>query len=162
TGTHVAHLWTASGTLLASATFTAESPTGSQQVSFSSPVAISAGTTYVVSYYAPNGGYAFNGAYFASSGFDNGPLHALSNSAGGASGVFRQAAGGGSPTSPYTSANYGVDVVYASDTLTDTAAPTVVSRTPASGATNVPTGSSVTATFSETVQASTISLVVRD
>ncbi len=52
TGTHVAHLWSASGTLLASATFIDETATGWQQVSFASPVAIAANTTYVVSYFA--------------------------------------------------------------------------------------------------------------
>ena len=38
TGPHVADLWTATGTLLASATFTNESASGWQQVNFSSPV----------------------------------------------------------------------------------------------------------------------------
>ena len=38
TGTHVGHLWTASGTLLATATFTSETATGWQQVNFSQPV----------------------------------------------------------------------------------------------------------------------------
>src|SRR5207244_4198026 len=58
TGTHIGHLWSATGTLLASATFTSETATGWQQVSFASPVAISANTTYVGSYTDPNGGYA--------------------------------------------------------------------------------------------------------
>ena len=38
TGTHVADLWTSTGTLLATATFTNESASGWQQVNFSSPV----------------------------------------------------------------------------------------------------------------------------
>ena len=58
TGTHVGNLWSASGTLLATATFSGESASGWQQVSFSSPVAVTANTTYVVSYFAPNGHYA--------------------------------------------------------------------------------------------------------
>ena len=37
TGTHVGSLWTASGTLLASATFTSETASGWQQVNFSTP-----------------------------------------------------------------------------------------------------------------------------
>ena len=52
TGTHVGHLWTASGTLLATVTFANESATGWQPATFSSPVAVSANTTYVASYYA--------------------------------------------------------------------------------------------------------------
>ena len=42
TGTHIGSLWTTSGTLLASATFTGETASGWQQVSFSTPVAIAA------------------------------------------------------------------------------------------------------------------------
>ena len=47
TGTHIGSLWTSAGTLLASATFTSETASGWQQVSFSTPVAIAANTTYV-------------------------------------------------------------------------------------------------------------------
>src|SRR5262249_18354256 len=45
--------------------------------------------------------------------------------------------------------------------VADTTAPTVTARTPASGATSVPIGSNVTATFSEDVQSSTISMVLK-
>jgi uncharacterized repeat protein (TIGR01451 family) len=54
--THLGHLWTAGGTMLAQATFT-ENASGWQQVRFPSPVPISASTTYVASYYAPDGRY---------------------------------------------------------------------------------------------------------
>src|SRR5205814_2195244 len=43
TGTHIGDLWTTSGTLLASATFTNETASGWQQVNFPSPVSITAG-----------------------------------------------------------------------------------------------------------------------
>ena len=78
TGTHVAHLWTSSGMLLASATFTNETPTGWQEVTFASPVGITANTTYVVSYSDPRGHFATNRPYFTD-GFDNTPLHALAD-----------------------------------------------------------------------------------
>ena len=42
TGTHIGSLWTANGTLLASATFTNETASGWQQVNFSQPVPITA------------------------------------------------------------------------------------------------------------------------
>ena len=58
TGTHVGSLWSATGTLLAQATFTGETASGWQQVSFSSPVSIQANTTYVAGYLAPNGHYS--------------------------------------------------------------------------------------------------------
>ena len=41
------------------------------------PVAITAGTVYVASYLAPVGRYAGDAGYFATTGVDNGPLHAL-------------------------------------------------------------------------------------
>src|SRR6185437_4710844 len=46
TGTHVGHLWSSTGTNLGSVTFTNETASGWQQADFSSPVAISANTTY--------------------------------------------------------------------------------------------------------------------
>ena len=52
------HLWDASGNLLATATFTGETASGWQEVDFTNPVAITANTTYVASYFAPAGGYA--------------------------------------------------------------------------------------------------------
>ena len=59
TGTHTGKLWNADGTELASLTFD-DSGTGWQSADFSSPVSITAGTTYVASYYAPNGHYSAN------------------------------------------------------------------------------------------------------
>ena len=64
TGTHVGSLWSANGTLLASATFTGESTSGWQQVSFSTPVAVNANTTYVAGYFAPKGHYVASTSYF--------------------------------------------------------------------------------------------------
>ena len=77
TGTHVGHLWTRTGTLLATATFTGETASGWQQATFSSPVPVTAGQTYIVSYYAPNGHYAQTVSYFATSGVNASPLFAL-------------------------------------------------------------------------------------
>src|SRR5262249_23493024 len=73
-GTHVAHLWTSSGQLLATATFTSESASGWQQVTFSSPVAITAGTTYIASYFAPKGHFSVDRNYFGSQ-LNSGQLH---------------------------------------------------------------------------------------
>ncbi len=57
TGNHVGNLWTTTGTLLASVTFSGETASGWQQANFSSAVPITANTTYIVSYHAPNGHY---------------------------------------------------------------------------------------------------------
>ena len=150
TGTHVGHLWTASGTLLATATFTSETTTGWQQVNFAQPVQIEANTTYVASYFAPNGGYSFDGAYFASAGIDSGVLHALSNAAAGGNGVFR-AGSSGFPNSSFNSANYWVDVVFS-----NTLALGIAAKTPAADATGVSVGSTVTATFTRAMNPTTV------
>ncbi|MBV8234438.1 MAG: DUF4082 domain-containing protein, partial [Acidimicrobiia bacterium] len=160
TGTHVGHLWTSTGTLLATATFSGETATGWQQVSFATPVAISPNTTYVASYYAPSGGYADDGGYFASAGVDNAPLHALSNAAGGGDGVYVYGAGGGFPTNSYNASNYWVDVVF--NPSPSSTPPAVTGETPAPNATGVATTTAVTATFSEAVQAGTIGFVLKD
>jgi len=53
TGTHIGSLWTSAGTRLASATFTAETSSGWQQVYFASPVPVVANTIYMVRHVAP-------------------------------------------------------------------------------------------------------------
>ena len=68
TGTHVGNLWSSSGTLLATATFTNETASGWQQVNFSTPVAITANTVYVASYHTNVGHYSDDLNYFASKG----------------------------------------------------------------------------------------------
>ena len=114
TGTHVGHIWTDTGALLGTATFTGESGAGWQQVYFSEPIPISANTTYVVSYFAPNGHYAADNYYFATSNTDNPPLHALENGVDGQNGLFLYSQSGGYPTSSYLASNYWVDVLFTS------------------------------------------------
>ena len=58
TGTHIGSLWTADRHAARSATFTNETASGWQTVHFASPVTITAGTTYVATYFAPNGHYS--------------------------------------------------------------------------------------------------------
>jgi hypothetical protein len=110
TGTHIGSLWTAGGQLLASATFTNETASGWQTVQFSSPVAVSPGTTYVAGYFDPNGHYSYSGAAF-NSAFDNAPLHAVANNVS-ANGVFAYTSVSAFPTSTYNAANYWVDVLF--------------------------------------------------
>jgi VCBS repeat-containing protein len=113
TGTHVGNLWTNTGMLLATATFVNESASGWQQVNFATPVSISANTTYVVSYFAPHGEYAFDSNYFASAGVTNGPLHALANSEDpGGNGVYHYGSASSFPTQTFNAGNYWVDVVF--------------------------------------------------
>ena len=70
-------MWSASGTRLATATFTSETPSGWQEVTFDPPVAILANTTYVASYFAPFGHYSYDSYYFDNRVVDSPPLHAL-------------------------------------------------------------------------------------
>lgn len=112
TGTHVGSLWTAGGALLASATFTSESASGWQEVQFTSPAAITANTTYVAAYHAPDGNYAANLDYFASQGVDNPPLHAPVSGVSGGNGVYAYGSAGIFPALVSRDTNYWVDVVF--------------------------------------------------
>jgi hypothetical protein len=111
TGTHVGHLWTSTGQLLATVTFTNETASGWQQMLFDAPVAITANTVYVASYHAPVGRYSVNENYFAS-GVASTPLYALSSSESGGNGVYLYGSGG-FPTDTYQASNYWVDVLFA-------------------------------------------------
>jgi hypothetical protein len=133
TGAHIGNLWSASGQLLASATFTNETGSGWQQVLFSNPVAITANTVYVASYFAPNGHYAATPEFFATSGLDNPPVHLLANDANGAGpdGVYSYSTHSTFPTATFNSTNYWVDVVYLpGGSMPD--APSALIATPAS------------------------------
>jgi hypothetical protein len=112
TGTHVGNLWSASGTLLATATFINESASGWQQVTFARAVAITAGTTYVASYHTSKGHYADDADYFAKTGLDTGPLHALRDDVQGPNGVYAYGASSVFPVSGWRSSNYWVDVIF--------------------------------------------------
>ncbi len=122
--THVGHLWTSSGTLLATATFTNETSYGWEQVKFSSPVTVAANTVYVVSFSTGGGYYGVSSTYFSNSGVDSGHLHALANtntySAGDGvyhtgNGSFPGVSGGGM--------NFWADVVFSPSSATPASAP---------------------------------------
>lgn len=154
TGTHVGSLWSSSGQLLASGTFVNETSGGWQTLTFASPVAIAANTTYVASYTVPNGGYAadYNGL---ATQVDSGTLHALASGASGGNGVFASGSSNTFPTSSYQASNYWVDVVVSVGAPpADTTPPAVTTSTPSGS--SVATNTALTATFSETVDASTV------
>jgi hypothetical protein len=117
TGPHFGHLWLGDGTLLGTATFANETASGWQQANFPSPVPINANTTYVVSYHTDIGHYAFNSGYFANSGVDSPPLHALRDGIDGGNGVYAYG-GSGFPLFSYQSANYWVDVDFTPSSTT--------------------------------------------
>jgi hypothetical protein len=160
TGTHTGSLWNASGDQLATGTFTGETATGWQTLTFPSPVQVSAGTAYVVSYYAPEGHYAADPGVFSYAAFVAPPLSVArtTNTVSGgaittdASGVY--AYGDRFPTgTPMDGTNYYVDAVF---TDSDAAAPTVTSTAPAAGAGQVAVGVHPAATFAGAVDSSTV------
>ena len=117
TGTHIVHLWSSTGTKLATATASGETASGWQQVTLTTPIAITAGTTYIASYRAPVGHYAGDNNYFGVTGTDSGVLHAPSSAASGGNGVYiyTTSSSGAFPNSSYQATNYWVDVVLKSN-----------------------------------------------
>ena len=79
-------------------------------MTFASPIAVTANTTYVASYYAPNGGYSFNENFFTSN-VTTAPLTALASTGSSPNGVYRLGSSG-FPTSGFNASNGWVDVVF--------------------------------------------------
>jgi len=110
-GTHTGTLWTSTGTQLGTVTFQNESASGWQSASFSSPIAVTAGTSYVVSYHTNSGFYSATSGYF-NSATTNGQLTAPQNTDGSGNGLFAYGSGSIFPTGTYQATNYWVDVYY--------------------------------------------------
>jgi hypothetical protein len=162
TGTHIGNLWTASGQLLATGTFTGETASGWQQLNFASPVPVKANTTYVASYFAPSGGYSYDGGYFSNQGAGLAPLTALqSGGASGGNGVYHYGSASAFPSTASSGSNYWVDVVLDTSTASTTP-PSVTAQSPTSGATGVAITSPVSATFDESVDQSTLTFTLKD
>jgi hypothetical protein len=153
TGTHVGHLWTDSGTQLGPAvTFDNSSSPGWHEAALVPAVHVTRNTTYVVSYFASNGGYSADTGFFASA-FDAAPLHAPADTASKPNGVFVYTGTGGFPNMPSGATNYGADVVFV---RTDQTPPTVTAIAPNDGAGAVDPGTQVTAGFDEPLDPSTV------
>jgi uncharacterized repeat protein (TIGR01451 family) len=111
TGMHIGLLYAyPSGNLLAQATFTNETASGWQEVSFPNPVAITANTVYVAAYFSSSG-FAYDAGALTNAGVDNAPLHALHGVSGG-NGVYAYGAGPQYPVNSGGGANYWADVVF--------------------------------------------------
>ena len=108
TGAHTGRIWAADGTLLGSVEFTNETDGGWQQARLSTPLPISANTTYVVSVNA-NSHYPFSGGFLVNSFRSRN----LSTTADGSNGVFGNT--GLFPTRSFNNANYFRDVSFVAD-----------------------------------------------
>ncbi|CAH2031411.1 Ig-like domain-containing protein [Trichlorobacter ammonificans] len=112
TGTHVANLWSSSGRRLATATFSNETASGWQQVTFATPVAISANTVYVASYHTRTGHYSGSLNFFTGKAQISAPLRALADGESGSNGVYAYGSAGSFPRNSWKGSNYWVDVVF--------------------------------------------------
>lgn len=155
TGTRTGHLWSSAGVKLGEATFSSETTSGWQQVLFSSPVAITANTTYVASYFSSSGDYTVTNPYFTSA-VVNGQLRALANGEDGGNGVYSYTSTFVMPANTYQTSNYWVDVVFVANVAPDVTPPTITAVSPPNGVTGVTNTTTVTATFSEAINTATV------
>jgi hypothetical protein len=114
TSVHNGSLWSKTGQLLATGTFSAETATGWQQLNFASPFAIQANTTYIGSYHTSTS-FMVTPLGFKNAGVDSPPLHALKDGVDGGNGVYVYGTGV-FPNLTFNSNNYWVDVVFSPST----------------------------------------------
>lgn len=109
TGSHVGHVWNASGQLLASVNFVNETASGWQQQSLATPLAVNANTVYVVTVNTGNTYYVAT-RYGLATKIVNHDLSSVVGTDGviGPPGKF--------PTESYQSSNYFRDVLFAPNT----------------------------------------------
>jgi hypothetical protein len=105
TGTHIGKIWSSSGQLLASVTFTNETASGWQQQALTAPLTIAANTTYVVSVNA-------NDHYVASYDQLATPIASGALSTLPSGGVYAWNTTGTFPTQSYRDTNYFRDIVF--------------------------------------------------
>jgi hypothetical protein len=105
TGTHVGRVWSSTGTLLATTTFSGETASGWQQQALATPLPLTAGQTYVVSV-GLNSRFGMTGGGLAAQRV-SGPLRSVTDNR---NGVWANAAGD-FPTNTWGSSNYFVDTV---------------------------------------------------
>jgi len=134
---------------LASVTFTGETASGWQQANFATPVVITAGTTYTISYHTTVGHYPDTTGFF-SAALSVPPLSAPVNA-----GVYAYGSGSSYPTSAWQASNYWVQPIINTGPLPP-AALSAVSVSPAS----VVGGNSSTGTVTLTSPAPASGIVV--
>src|SRR6266702_2985034 len=144
-GSHVGNLWSSSGTKLATGTFTNETVTGWQTLTFPTAIPIQPNTTYVASYFAPRGHYAATN-FGLNNAITSGPLTALASGTSSGNGVYKYSSASTFPNQTYQASNYWVDVNFTPNTMPpDTTPPTTTITAPTNGAT-VSGATTVTAT----------------
>jgi hypothetical protein len=109
-GTHKAQLWNATSptNLLAESVFENESDRGWQTVSFTNPISLTANSTYIASYTAPYGKFAFNDGYFNTNIIKNNSLELIRGRYGPIAEFLADS---------YNKSNYWIDVVFVPDDI---------------------------------------------
>ncbi|WP_104088200.1 DUF4082 domain-containing protein [Arthrobacter sp. GMC3] len=153
TGTHTGILWTSAGVQLASVTFANESASGWQSAKFVSPVQVTAGQSYVVSYSAPNGHYSYQSGYWDYRGTTAAPLSIAGGFGAAPAGVYNT--GGTFPTDSYEGSNYFVDAIFET---TDTSPLSATAQVPAAGSSSVAANTPISAVLSKDVTAGSVSI----
>ena len=158
TGTHVGSLWSTSGQKLASVTFSNESATGWQSATFSTPVAVTAGTTYIVSYSAPAGHYAVQADALRAGPIEADPFEVAGGFGAAPAGVYA-GAGRFPDNSSRNAAHYFVDALF---TTTDASPLIAMNQWPLPDSSSVPTTTTVSARYSKPLQTGTQGLTLKD
>ncbi len=145
TGSHTGTLWSAGGKALSRVTFQNESASGWQWAKFATPVALEAGTAYVVSFHVPQGGRYIATRWYGGSS-NSADLSVPSASAG----VFTYGASA-FPKETWRSSQYWVDVTFEAAPSTSTPSPTAsatptATRPPTATPTPTPTPSATRTT----------------
>ena len=115
-GSYTGQLWTSSGTLIASGTFTGVTNNSWQELVFNTPVLINANTTYIASYHTNGTKYVGTTGGFTSA-FTNGSLTAPDNVSAGGNGVYAYGPAASFPGNS-VGGNYWVDVMFTPDVYT--------------------------------------------
>jgi hypothetical protein len=164
-------LWAAGGALLARGKFSPASGHAWQDMSFTDPVTIVPGKTYIASYFTPSTRYAFRYGYFSNRALTEGPITALRSADGSPNGVhcYDDQPCGFFPVHGYHDSTYWVTPLWrvpaaepapkpvpTSTATVDRVAPRVSGVGPARGAVGVKVGVTVKAAFSEPVRRSTL------
>ncbi len=109
TGVHTGSLWDPAGARLVRVTFTNETASGWQTAVLATPIRLTVGATYVVSYNAPVGRYSYTANFFTQV-WSSGVLRAPTRN-----GLYRFGSGTAVPNRTDRATNYFVDVVFAPD-----------------------------------------------
>ncbi len=120
-GIHTGKLWSSTGAVLGSLTFSNETDSGWQIATFSSPITITPGVIYTASYHSTLGHYSHTSNYFTSN-VTNGPLTAPASG----NGVYAYGSNSVFPTNTFQAENFWVDVMFNPSTGTSNIPPVAV------------------------------------